>query len=155
MNTSSINVALKIALGLSILFGLVAGWNYFQLPPAERNYFDAAYYEQADPTPLRNLLATKGLICSNARWIQDTDFSKRAVRCTIGKEFVRISQFERPSAVMQAISSEVIAPKCSVAKRMSYLYSGLSIIRSTDERLITRINKVLTGITFTLRCKNV
>ena len=153
MNTSSINVALKIALGLSILFGLVAGWNYFQLPPAERNYFDAAYYEQADPTPLRNLLATKGLICSNARWIQDTDFSKRAVRCTIGKEFVRISQFERPSAVMQAISSEAIAPKCSTAKRMNYLYSGLSIIRSTDAHVISRINKILSGITFVLKCK--
>jgi hypothetical protein len=153
VNTSSINVALKIALGLSILFGLVAGWNYFQLPRAERNYFDAAYYEQADPTPLRNLLATKGLICSNARWIQDTDFSERAVRCTIGKEFVRISQFERPSAVMQAISSEAIAPKCSTAKRMNYLYSGLSIIRSTDAHLISRINKILSGITFVLKCR--
>jgi len=155
VNTSSINVALKIALGLSILFGLVAGWNYFHLPRAERNFFDSAYHEQADPTQLRNLLAENGLICSNAKWIQDTDFSERAIRCTIRKELVRISQFERPSAVMQAISSEAIAPKCSVAKRMSYLYSGLSIIRSTDERLITRINKVLTGITFTLRCKNV
>ena len=155
MNTSSINAALKIALGLSILFGLIAGWNYFQLPPAERNFFDSAYHEQADPSLLRDLLEDKGLNCNRARWIQDTDFSERAIRCTIGKEFVRISQFERPSAVMQAISSEAIAPKCSVAKRMSYLYSGLSIIRSTDERLITRINKVLPGITFTLRCKNV
>ena len=153
MNTGSITAALKIALGLSILLGLIASWNYFQLPPAERNFFDSAYHEQADPSLLRDLLEDKGLNCNRARWIQDTDFSERALRCKIGKEFVRISQFERPSAVMQAISSEAIAPKCSTAKRMNYLYSGLSIIRSTDAQLISRINKILSGITFVLRCK--
>lgn len=154
MYTSSINSALKIALGLSILFGLVAGWNYFQLPRAERNFFDSAYHEQADPSILVTILGQNGMTCEGAQWLEDSDFSERAVRCKIGNRFIRISQFERPSAVMQAISSEAIAPKCSVAKRMRYLYSGLSIIRSSDERLISRINKVLTGITFTLRCRD-
>lgn len=155
VNTSAINATLKIALGLSILFGLIASWNYFHLPRAERNFFDSAYYEQSDPFLIRNLLEDNGLTCSNAELIQDTDFSERAIRCEVEKEFVRISQFERPSEVMQAISSEAIAPKCSGAKRMSYFYFGLSIISSTDEGLITRINEILTGIRFTLKCKNV